>query len=199
MATQSSLDDFEELRPKWGWFLVLGIALLVLGALALTVPWLTTLSSVLVYGWLLVFGGVFEVVAAFWAKQWRGIFLHLLGGILSAVVGALIVAHPDAGALGLTLLLATLFLVGGLFRVGAAVVLRFPNWGWAAMGGIVTALLGVFVWSAWPLSALWVIGTLVAIELLCRGWAWVMFALAARQVSKPAGPLYERSVQQQGT
>jgi uncharacterized membrane protein HdeD (DUF308 family) len=195
MATHSSLDELEELRPKWGWFLALGIALLVLGMVALTVPWLTTLTSVLLYGWLLVFGGVFEVVAAFWAKEWSGIFLHLLGGILSTVVGALIVAHPDAGALGLTMLLATLFLVGGVFRVGAAAVLRFPNWGWAAAGGIVTALLGVYVWTAWPFSALWMIGTFVAIELLCRGWAWVMFAFAARQISKPAEPLYERSLQ----
>ena len=73
---------------------------------------------------------------------------------------------------------------------GAAVALRFPNWGWAAAGGIVTAGLGVFVWSSWPISALWVIGTLVAIELICRGWAWTMFAFAARQISKPAEPQY---------
>ena len=187
MSTHSSFDELGELRPKWGWFLLLGIALLVLGAVALIVPWLTTLTSVLVFGWLLVFGGVFEVVAVFWTKGWRAIVLHLLGGILSAVVGALIVAHPDAGALGLTLLLATLFLAGGLFRIGAAVVLRLPNWGWAVAGGIVTAVMGVIIWSTSPFSALWVIGMFVAIELMFRGWAWVMFAGAAREISKAAG------------
>jgi uncharacterized membrane protein HdeD (DUF308 family) len=196
MTTHSSFDGLAGLRPKWGWFLVLGIALIVLGAVALAAPWLATLTSVLLYGWLLVFGGVFEVVAAFWATEWRGIFLHLLGGILSAVVGALMVTHPQAGAEALTLLLATLFLVGGLFRAGAAVMLRFPNWGWAAAGGIATALLGMFVWRAWPFSTLWVIGTFVAIELISRGWAWVMFALAARQIWKPAEALYERTAQQ---
>jgi uncharacterized membrane protein HdeD (DUF308 family) len=188
MTTHSSFDELGELRPKWGWFLVLGIALLVLGVVALAVPWLTTLTSVLLFGWLLVFGGVFEVVAVFWAKEWRGIVLHLLGGILSIVVGALVVAHPDAGVLALTLLLATLFLAGGLFRVGAAVVLRLPNWGWAVAGGILTALLGVAIWIMWPFSALWVIGMFVAIELMFRGWAWVMFAFGARQISKLAGP-----------
>ena len=195
MTTQSSIEGLEGPRPKWGWFLVLGIALIVLGAVALASPWLATLTSVLLYGWLLVFGGVFEVVAAFWAKEWSGIFLHLLGALLSAVVGALIVTHPEAGAEGLTMVLATLFLAGGLFRVGAAVVLRFPNWGWAATSGIVTAFLGVFVWRAWPFSALWLIGTFVAIELLSRGWAWLMFALAARQTWKGA-PLYERTLQE---
>lgn len=186
MSTHSSFDESGELRPKWGWFLALGIALLLLGAAALIVPWLTTLTSVLVFGWLLFFGGVLEVVAVFWTKGWRAIVLHLLGGILSAVVGALIVAHPDAGALGLTLLLATFFLAGGLFRIGAAVVLRLPSWGWSVVGGIVTALLGVAIWIMWPFSALWVIGMFVAIELMCRGWAWVMFAGAAREISKTA-------------
>lgn len=195
MTTQSSIEGLEGLRPKWGWFLVLGISLIVLGAVALAAPWLATLTSVLLYGWLLVFGGVFEVVAAFWAKERRGIFLHLLGGLLSAVVGTLIVTHPEAGVEALTLLLATLFLAGGLFRAGAAVVLRFPSWGWAAVGGLVSAFLGVFVWRAFPVSALWLIGTLVAIELLLRGWAWVMFALAGRQIWKPAEALFGRTMQ----
>ncbi len=189
MSTHSSFDGLGELRPKWGWFLALGIALVLLGAVALIVPWLTTLTSVLVFGWLLVFGGVLEVVAVFWTKGWRGILLHLFGGILSAVVGALIVMHPNAGALGLTLLLATLFLAGGLFRIGAAVALRLPSWGWSVAGGIVTALLGVAIWIMWPFSALWVIGMFVGIELMFRGWAWVMFAGAAREISKAARPL----------
>ncbi|HVN76296.1 MAG TPA: DUF308 domain-containing protein [Thermoanaerobaculaceae bacterium] len=187
MNSQTSFDKTGKLRPKWGWFLALGISLLLLGAVALIVPWLTTLTSVLVFGWLLLFGGVLEVVAVFWTKGWRDILLHLFGGILSTVVGALIVVHPDAGALGLTLLLATLFLAGGLFRIGAAVVLRLPNWGWAVVGGIVTTLLGVIIWRTSPFSALWVIGMFVAIELMFRGWAWVMFAVAAREISKAAG------------
>ena len=188
MVTPTSTNELDGLRPKWGWFLALGIAFIVLGNVALAVPWLATLTSVLLYGWLVFLGGVFEVGATFWTRGWRGILLHLLGGILSMVVGALIVAHPGVGALALTLLLATLFLVGGLFRIGAAVVLRFPSWGWAAVSGVVTAALGVLVWSGWPMSALWLIGTCVGVELLLRGWAWVMFAFAARRIAEPPGP-----------
>jgi uncharacterized membrane protein HdeD (DUF308 family) len=189
MSTHSSFGESGELRPKWGWLLALGIALLFLGTAALIVPWLTTLTSVLVFGWVLVFGGVLEVVAVFWTKGWRGILLHLLGGILSTVVGVLIVAHPGAGVLTLTLLLATLFLAGGFFRIGAAVVFRLPNWGWTVAGGILSVLLGVAIWIMWPSSALWVIGMFVGIELMFRGWAWVMLAIGARQISKAARPL----------
>jgi uncharacterized membrane protein HdeD (DUF308 family) len=165
---------------------VLGIALIVLGSVAVGAAWLTTLASVLLFGWLLVFSGVMEAVAAFWAGQWSGFFLHLLSGVLNVVVGVLILAHPGAVAVGLTLLLAVFFLVAGLFRIIAAVALRFPNWGWAVLGGGITALLGVLIWAQWPSSALWVIGTFVGIDLLFRGWAWVMFGLAARHGLRPA-------------
>jgi uncharacterized membrane protein HdeD (DUF308 family) len=170
----------DDLRPKWGWLLALGIGLIILGAIALVVPFVTTLTSVVVFGWTVFFGGAFEIAAAFGTKGWSGILLHLLSGILGLVVGAILFLHPGAGALALTLLLASLFLVGGLFRVAAAVTLRFPRWGWAVASGLVTTALGFIVWSGWPLSALWLIGTFVAIELLCRGLAWVMFAFAVR-------------------
>jgi len=68
----------------------------------------------MLHGWLLLFAGVFELVVGLSAKKWSGVFFHLLGGVLSIVVGALVTIHPDAGALALTLLLATLFLAGGL-------------------------------------------------------------------------------------
>jgi uncharacterized membrane protein HdeD (DUF308 family) len=96
------------------------------------------------------------------------------------VVGAMVFMHPAAGALALTLLLASLFLVGGIFRIIAAIVIRFPRWGWAVASGVITVALGVVVWTGWPLTSLWVIGTLVAIELVFRGWAWVMAGAAMR-------------------
>jgi uncharacterized membrane protein HdeD (DUF308 family) len=176
----------DEARRHWGRFLVLGIALIVLGSVALGAAWLTTLASVLLFGWLLIFSGVMETVAAFWAGQWSGFFLHLLSGVLNVVVGVLILAHPGAVAVGLTLLLAVFFLVAGLFRIIAAFALRFPNWGWALLGGVITTILGAMIWAEWPSSALWVIGTFVGIELLFRRWGWVMFALAARQGPRPA-------------
>ncbi|OGV67951.1 MAG: hypothetical protein A2498_02850 [Lentisphaerae bacterium RIFOXYC12_FULL_60_16] len=66
-------------------------------------------------------------------------------------------------------------------------MLRFPAWGWAVFGGIVSALLGALIAAEWPLSAVWVIGTFVAIDLLFRGWAWIMFAFTARQIPQSVG------------
>jgi uncharacterized membrane protein HdeD (DUF308 family) len=193
MIAQALLTGIEEVRRNWGWFLALGIALIVLGVLALGAVGLTTIAVVLMVGWLVLIGGVLEVVSAFWARQWSGFFLHLLVGFLYVVVGLLILSHPVGAAAGFTLVLAALFLTGGIFRIVAAAMLRYPNWGWSVLDGAVSLALGILIWTGWPSSALEVIGTFVGIILIFRGWAWVMFALAVRRLPSTAEE-FRRSV-----
>jgi uncharacterized membrane protein HdeD (DUF308 family) len=183
MTRYSIRGEFEEICHHWGWFLALGLVLMLLGVIALGAVWLSTLATVLLFGWLLIAAGAFEMYAAFWSQQWSGVFLHLLAGILHLVVGILLVGRPGASAAALTMLIAALFLAGGLFRIVAALMVRHAAWGWAALDGAVGVILGLLIWAEWPASALWVIGMFVGIALLIRGWAWVMFALAARHIA----------------
>jgi uncharacterized membrane protein HdeD (DUF308 family) len=171
-----------EIKRHSGWFVALGVALIVLGVIALGALGFVTLASVLLFGWLLVIGGIMQIVHAFRVRQWGGFTRHLLGGVLSLVVGLLIVANPAAGALSLTLLLAAFFMVGGIFRIVSAVSFRFPGRGWAVLGGIVTLLLGIMIWMEWPVSGVWVIGTFVGIDLIFDGWSLVMTGMAAREL-----------------
>ncbi|MDP3182850.1 MAG: HdeD family acid-resistance protein [Desulfobaccales bacterium] len=176
------LTDVQEFRHNWGWFLALGIILIVFGTIAVGSSVLVTLASVLFFGWLLLFMGLIEAVQAFWQRKWGGIFLHLLCGILTAVVGLIFVANPGAGALVLTLILAVLFMVAGLFRIIAALMMRFPHWGWLLLSGGVTLVLGLLIWRQWPVSGLWVFGMFIGIDMIFCGWSWVMAALAARRL-----------------
>jgi uncharacterized membrane protein HdeD (DUF308 family) len=184
MQGQIVLEGLSGLGRKWGWFLVLGIVLIVLGTVALSAPWVATLASVVVLGWLILAGGIVETVSSFWAMNWNGFLMHLLSGVLSIVVGVLIVGHPLGSAAGLTLLLAVMFLTGGVFRVVAAACYRYPSWGWTVVDGLAMVVLGVMIWSEWPSSSLWVIGMFIGINLLFRGFAWVMFALGVRKLNK---------------
>jgi len=170
----------DEIRHKWGWLLVLGISMVILGTIALFITPSATIGTVLVLGWVLVFSGVVEAIHAFSVRSWSVIFLHLIGGVLGVLVGLLVVTHPVAGALAFTLLFASFFTVIGVFRLVAAIRLKFPNWGWAAFDGAVTLLLGVMLWVDWPGSGLWFIGFAVGLSLLLRGWSYVMFAIAVR-------------------
>ncbi len=180
-----------ELRRNWGWFLVLGIALIVLGMLALGVcTVLTTLLTVLFLGWLLLVEGVLHAVIAFWAREWSGFFLHFLAGLLSVIVGLLMLTRPERAALALTLLLAIFFLVSGVFWIISALMLRYPSWGWTLLSGAVNLLLGLVIWSALREDALQIIGILVGVNMLFNGWSYVAFALALRSVPNPghSGP-----------
>lgn len=177
--------DLENLRRKWRWFLALGIALIVLGIIALSVMPAATLATVMILGWLLVFSGVVEAAHGFHVRGWGGMFLNRAGGILGVLIGLLIVTHPVAGALAWTLLFASFFTVIGLFRMVAAIRLKFPNWGWAVFDGTITLLLGILLWADWPWSGLWFVGLSVGISLLLRGWSSVMLALAVRTLAGP--------------
>ena len=38
----------------------------------------------------------------------------------------------------------------GLFRMIAAIRLKFPHWGWAVFDGIVSLGLEILLWADWP-------------------------------------------------
>src|SRR5581483_4418945 len=189
MVTTALLVDFEILRHKWGWLLALGIVMVVLGTIALFIIPAATVGTVLVLGWLLVLSGVFEGIHAFRVRNWAGIFLHLIAGILGVLVGFMVVTHPLLGALGWTLLFASFMTVIGLFRIIAAFRLKFPNWGWAVFDGIVTLGLGILLWISWPVSALWFLGLAIGVSLILRGWSYVMFAVAIHSLRTIATPI----------
>ncbi len=176
--------DLEYLGHRWGWFLVLGMLLIVLGIIALVYTPAATIASVLVLGWLIFLSGILEAVHAFQDRGWGGALLHVVGGVLGILIGLLVVTHPVAGALAWTLLFAAFFTVIGLFRLVAALWLRYRSWGWALFDGIVTLVLGLLLWAGMPWSGFWFLGFALGIALILRGWSTVMFALAARTLGR---------------
>src|SRR5215467_15107304 len=185
MVPNRLLFEMDVLRPKWGWFLFLGILMATLGTIALLIVPAATIGTALVMGLLLVISGIIEMVHAFQVRRWGGLFLHLIGGVLGLLIGLLVVTHPVAGALAWTLLFASFLTVIGFFRLIGAISLKFAHWGWAVFDGIVTLGLGILLWADWPWSGLWFLGLSVGISLLLRGWSYVMFAIAIRNLPVP--------------
>src|SRR5215472_18320005 len=112
-ATDFFAAGLEQVRKSWSWFLVLGISLTILGVLCLGKAQTATTFSILVLGWIIAISGVMWLVNAFRAFSWHGFFLFLLNAIIRGVTGYLLLRHPDAGAAGVTMLLASLFIVAG--------------------------------------------------------------------------------------
>jgi len=65
-------EGIEEIRSSWGWLLALGIISTMLGTGCLAFSVSATFATVLVFGWVLLIGGVVAVVQAFRTGTWRG-------------------------------------------------------------------------------------------------------------------------------
>jgi uncharacterized membrane protein HdeD (DUF308 family) len=175
----------EQLHRSWGWFVALGLLLILLGVICVLGEVATTVISVLVLGWLLLLSGIVALVHAFQTRTWSGFFLYLLSAVLRGLTGFLLVRYPLAGAFSLTLLLATLFIVGGVFRLVGALSLRFPMWGWTAISGVIALLLGVMLLAQLPASSLWFLGLAVGIDLIFEGSGLIALGSALRRHTLP--------------
>ena len=178
--------EAKSIRKHWGWFLALGTVQIVAGPLAVGFVFGATLATVVTLGVLLLIAAGAQMAAALLARDWDGFFLFLLLAFLYAVAGFLTLQHPLLAAEGLTLMLAALFLVVGLFRIAVALVDQVPSWGWLLSNGIVTVLLGLAIWQQWPASGLWVLGLFVGIELIVNGVTWSVLAVGVRNGLAPS-------------
>ncbi len=175
--------DMQAVGQHWGWFLAKGILMILVGLLALGDYVMVALFSMIFLGWLMIFAGIVEAVHAFWKKEWGGLFLNLLVGVLYIVVGLMVLANPEATAMTLVLVMAIFFILDGIFRIIIAVVARFPQWGWMLFNGIVTLILGLIIRQQSQYFGLRIIALFIGIDLIISGWTWVMLSLASRRMA----------------
>lgn len=170
----------------WRWALGLGIVLIVLGILAIFASVLFTMAVVSAIGALLVIAAIAQAVHASRAHRWTGALLSVVTAIVYAIVGLLLVTRPLLGAMAITLLMASFFLVVGIFRCVAAFLYELPHKGWAVASGMVSIILGLLIWAQLPGASLWLIGTFVGIELILFGASWIGLALGTRHKAHAA-------------
>lgn len=171
-------------RTGWGWFVALGTAQLVLGAIAWFDVIAFTIAGVIFIGALVLVAGVFQIVHAFMDREWGSFALHLLIGLLYVVGGFLLMAEPLEGSVVITILVSVALVIGGILRIIIAVRHRhMPGWGLLLAGGVISFLVGLMLYLMLPWSGLWVVGTLIAVELVMHGVSWIQFGLALRRTA----------------
>lgn len=172
--------EITEVKKNWGWFLALGVLLMLLGAGVMSSSFVATLFSIVILGVFLLAAGIVQIAQAFMARKWSGFFLSLFLGVLYIVTGAFCTFRPGEAAISLTLWIAAFCFVVGLFRMLSALFIRFDQWGWVFFNGLVTFILGAIIYSQWPFSGLWFIGLFVGIDMILSGWSWILLSLGAR-------------------
>ena len=176
----------ERFRRREVWPMRLGIALILLGTVALGTLRAadSTGASPMLFGWLLVVSGLMEAVHAFHKRSWGGFLLHLMPCVAGVPIGLLSAMHSSAGGTAWMLLFASYFTVVGLFRTISAFWFKFPAWIWAAFEGIVSFLLAAVFWTNSPRLGLWVFGFSVGTSMILRGWSSIMFAQGVARLRK---------------
>ena len=169
--------------------IIWGVSLICLGMLAIASPLIAAVAVSALVAWLIVLAGVVHVVVAFHSREAGSVIWRLLVGIAYLCFGGYLIARPAVGVVSLTLVLASLFLVEGIFDIAqyfrAPSVLRS---GWFLVDGVVTLLLGLMIYMQWPSSSAWAIGTLVGVSLIFSGVVRVMVSLAVRKVDGSLAP-----------
>jgi uncharacterized membrane protein HdeD (DUF308 family) len=174
---------YAHVGEKWAWFVGLGVVMMLLGVFALGDVAAVTLISTIFIGAMLLVGGVFQVIHAFIVKTWSGFLLNMLGGIVYAIGGILIMDEPVQGAVVITLFLIAALFIGGALRIVVALRHReMGGWWLIALSGLVSIVIGVLLYASLPWSGLWVLGTLIGVELLVQGMTWLMFGMALRRI-----------------
>ena len=184
-AENPFIAGLEEIRKSWGWFLGLGILLMFLGVICIVGDVTATFATVLVFGWLLLISGIVALVQAFRTTNWSGFFLYLLTALFRGFTGYLLIRYPLAGATTLTLILASFFVVGGMFRAIGAGIVKLPRWGWSVFSGLVSLALGIILLAQMPTASVWFIGFAIGVDLVVDGASLIGFATAINTLPKP--------------
>ena len=179
------VDHSKNLYPRWGWFLALGIVLIMLGMGALTYAVTATLTSVIVIGVLMLIGGVAQLIHAWTLRSLGGFFWWTLVGLLYIVAGGMVIQNPIAGAEILTLLLGATLIGVGVLRLGIWLMNRGQEgWLWLAFSGVISLVTGLLIALQWPSIGLWLLGIILGIDLLFQGWSMLWLGLALRRMRR---------------
>lgn len=182
-APQNLADGLKALRTKWRWVVALGVVFLVAGVIALGSVVAATASAVMIVGIMMLMGGAMEIFAAFNVKSWGKFLFWLLLGALYVAAGIIAIMNPFAAATILTLMLGIALVIGGVLRLFLAFQMKQAgaSWGWVALSGVITLLLGGMIIAQWPASSFFVLGIFLGIDLIFIGSGWITMGLALRK------------------
>jgi uncharacterized membrane protein HdeD (DUF308 family) len=166
---------------------IMGIIMVICGVLAVGSPLAAGVSVTIFVGIMLVIAGIAQCFLAFQAGAFGKGLLIFVVGALTAAAGFYLFNQPLAGLASITLFLAVYFVVTGIFElVGAFQIRPAEGWGMMLFNGIVTLLLGVMIWSEFPLSGAWAVGVLFGVKLIMSGWSLIFIGRSVRGAAKAA-------------
>ena len=160
---------------------LMGWLSIIFGALAIAMPWIAGQSILLMVGALVIAAGIMRMIWAFQAGSLgKGVLVFLIG-VLTLLAGFAVVASPLMSSAILTIMLSIYFFVDGLSEFFAAFSIQEGK-GWLLFDAVVTVLLGIMLFTGFPLAGTVAIGVFLGIKLVFVG----VTMLSLRSMAKHA-------------
>lgn len=163
-------------RTEFFW---LGIAMVVIGVLAIFFPFIATLTVEVMIGWLLLLAGVVTIGSSFSIEGTGAFFGSLLLGLLYVGLGIYFLTHPGVGIVVLTIVLAALLMVEGAVQLAFSFEMRKQGgWFWMLLSGLVSIAAGILIAAGLPGTSLFALGLLVGVSFLSTGLSFIFISQA---------------------
>lgn len=169
-------------RSYWMLLFLVGVLLILAGAIAIALPAISSLPPNEVLSLVLIVAGIVQIVQA---GKMAGDLLftwHLTLGLVAAIGGVLVYIEPFPGIVTKTLIMAAVFAVHGLTQiVFAARVRRLAGWHWFLLSGVSAFAAAALMVMKLPYNHSFTPATLGGISLVFVGWAYVATSRLARR------------------
>ncbi len=166
-------------HPKsWGWFLALGIFLMIAGGSAWFAPVLVGLIVETVVGIALFIGGAIGLVQVVITKEgWNARIIYLILGGFNVLAGLVLLARPLEGVLAITLIMIVAFFVNGLIRFAVGIMSKPQEGaGWMIFAGGLSVVLSMYLLALYPEVSVFLIGIVAGVLLVSEGAGYVRYA-----------------------
>jgi uncharacterized membrane protein HdeD (DUF308 family) len=168
----------DHLQKHWQFFLLEGIAFILMGIAAFVIPQVSSVVIVIFLGWIIVLAGAIHVGRALFFSAMPGFGLWIALGVLQIVVGYLLIADPIAGVMTLTMMMALFFALEGFIKIYWAFMLRpLPQWQTVLFSGMTAFLFAAIILAFWSETVHWLLGLFVGLNMIILGWSMVKMSL----------------------
>ncbi len=157
---------------------VLALAEIILGFILLASPFIVGVGVVLMVAIVFILMGAMRVVAAMRTAQNR--LWQILSGVAYGLLGAAMLLSPlKIMEIGTLIAGGVLIFMGVIRGIVAMMSRRRKSRVWLYLHALVSFTLGLIVCGTWPESSLWLLGVMVAIEMIFSGWTMLFLSLAS--------------------
>lgn len=181
-----AIKSIRDTIKHWYLPLILGIVFIAVGILALITPEATYLSLAIFFSVSFFVVGMLEIIFSIsHREQLDGWGWSLASGILSFIIGLLLIIHPHVSVITLPLFVGFLVLYRSIMAIAWSIELKnykVPNWGWLLFTGILGVIISFFLlWN--PYIAGLTAAVFTGISLVIVGIFHVHFSIELKKIN----------------